>query len=393
MRSSSASPKQDGYNIGTRRRQIITDTIKRINELRIFDRRSPVSRLVRDQLAGLLLLSEISACIEGFQVLLFLEMVILDRRDSFLWKGAFENNLVIIVHRFLHTGGVSMRISELLNGEKVTLSLEVFPPKTSEKYETTAATAKKIAALKPDFMSVTYGAGGGTGTFTAGIAAGIQNEYQVPVLAHLTCVSSSRPFVKDMVRRYQELGIENILALRGDIPQDGKVSEDYRHAIELIRDLHELGDFCLGGACYPEGHVECVHKADDIGYLKEKVDAGLDFLTTQMFFDNNIFYNFLYRIREREIRVPVLPGIMPITNAVQLKRSIAMSGTDVPQRFRNIVDFFGEDPAAMHQAGVIYATEQIVDLIANGIRNIHVYTMNKPAVAAEIMENLSAILK
>ena len=150
-----------------------------------------------------------------------------------------------------------MKISEILKQDKVTLSLEVFPPKTSEKYETTAATAKKIAALKPDFMSVTYGAGGGTGTFTAGIASEIQNEYDVPVLAHLTCVSSSRPFVRDMVARYKELGIENILALRGDIPQDGKVSEDYSHAVELIRDLKELGDFCIGGACYPEGHIEC----------------------------------------------------------------------------------------------------------------------------------------
>jgi len=285
-----------------------------------------------------------------------------------------------------------MRISEILKQDKVTLSLEVFPPKTSENYEKTAAAAKKIAALAPDFMSVTYGAGGGTGAFTAGIASEIQQEYGVPVLAHLTCVSSSRPFVTDMVKRYQELGIENILALRGDIPADGRVSEDYRHASELIRDLKELGDFCLGGACYPEGHVECVHKEDDIGYLKEKVDAGLDFLTTQLFFDNNIYYNFLYRIRERGIYVPVIAGIMPITNAKQLSRSVAMSGTDVPQRFRQIVDHYGENPAAMQQAGIIYATEQIIDLVANGIRHIHVYTMNKPAVAAQIMEHLSEVL-
>ena len=285
-----------------------------------------------------------------------------------------------------------MKISDILNQDKVTLSLEVFPPKTSDKYENTAATAKKIAALKPDFMSVTYGAGGGTGAYTAGIAAEIQNEYDVPVLAHLTCVSSSREFVRDMVERYKDLGIENILALRGDIPKDGKVSEDYRHAIELIQDLKELGDFCLGGACYPEGHIECVHKADDIGYLKEKVDAGLSFLTTQLFFDNNILFNFLYRIRERGITVPVVAGIMPITNAVQLGRSVAMSGTDVPQRFRNIVDHYGENPVAMRQAGIIYATEQIIDLVANGIRHIHIYTMNKPTVAAQMMEYLKDAL-
>lgn len=286
-----------------------------------------------------------------------------------------------------------MKVSDILKQDKVTLSFEVFPPKTSDKYEKTAAAAKKIAALKPDFMSVTYGAGGGTGTFTASIASEIQKEYGVPTLAHLTCVSSSREFVRNMVQKYQDLGIENILALRGDIPQDGKVSEDYRHAVELIQDLRELGDFCLGGACYPEGHVECEHKADDIGFLKEKVDAGLSFLTTQLFFDNHIYYNFLYRIRERGIMVPVVAGIMPITNGKQLSRSVAMSGTDVPQRFRNIVDFFGDNPPAMRQAGIIYATEQIIDLIANGIRHIHVYTMNKPDVAAEILDHLSEVLK
>ena len=288
-----------------------------------------------------------------------------------------------------------MKISEILKQEKVTLSLEVFPPKTSEKYESTAAAAKKIAALHPDFMSVTYGAGGGTGTYTAGIAEEIQKEHGVTTLAHLTCVSSSREHVLKMLKVYEEKGIENILARRGDIPQDGKVSEDYRYAAELIRDIHKYagGKFCLGGACYPEGHVECLHKKDDIGHLKDKVDAGLDFLTTQMFFDNNIFYNFLYRIRERGIYIPVIAGIMPITNAKQLSRSVAMSGTDVPQRFRAIVDYFGENPEAMKQAGIIYATEQIVDLIANGIKHIHVYTMNKPSVAAAIMGNLSEVLK
>lgn len=281
-----------------------------------------------------------------------------------------------------------MKISSILDNGKVSLSLEVFPPKTSDKYESTAATAKKIAALKPDFMSVTYGAGGGTGAYTAGIASEIQNEYGVPVLAHLTCVSSTRSFVREMVERYKSLQIENILALRGDIPADGRVSEDYRHAIELIRDLKELGDFCIGGACYPEGHIECVHKEDDIQHLKEKVDAGLDFLTTQLFYDNSIYYNFLYRIREKGIHIPVIAGIMPVTSAAQLTRSAAMSGTDVPQRFRNLVDHYGDNPAALQQAGIIYASEQIIDLIANGIRHIHIYTMNKPSVASAIMDNL-----
>ena len=286
-----------------------------------------------------------------------------------------------------------MKISEILKQDKVTLSLEVFPPKTSEKYQAVAAAARKVAELHPDFMSVTYGAGGGTGLYTADIAQEIQEKQGVPMLAHLTCVSSSREHVQKMVRIYKEKGIENILTLRGDIPRDGVLSQDYRHAVDLIHDVRELGDFCLGGACYPEGHVETPHKADDIRYLKEKVDAGLDFLTTQMFFDNNIFYNFLYRIRERGIYCPVIAGIMPITKARQLERSVAMSGTDVPQRFRAIVDRFGDDEAKMKQAGIIYATEQIVDLIANGIKHIHVYTMNNPEVAGGIMNNLSEILK
>ena len=285
-----------------------------------------------------------------------------------------------------------MKISSILELDKVSLSLEVFPPKTSDKYESIAETAKKIAALKPNFMSVTYGAGGGTGTYTAGIASEIQNEYGVPVLAHLTCVSSSRNFVREMVDRYRSLQIENILALRGDIPAGGRLSEDYRHAIDLIRDIKELGDFCIGGACYPEGHIECAHKEDDIRYLKEKADAGLDFLTTQLFYDNSVFYNFLYRIREKGIRIPVIAGIMPVTKASQLARSAAMSGTDVPQRFRNIVDHYGDNPAAMKQAGIIYASEQIIDLVANGIRHIHIYTMNNPSVAAAIMDNLRDVL-
>ena len=285
-----------------------------------------------------------------------------------------------------------MKISELLKREGVTFSLEVFPPKTSEKYTETAENAKKIAALKPDFMSVTYGAGGGTGTFTAGIAEEIQKEYGVPTLAHLTCVSSTREHVIQMVRTYQEKGIENILALRGDIPSDGKVSSDYRYAVELIRDLRNYGQFCIGGACYPEGHIECAHKGEDLKHLKEKVEAGLDFVTTQMFFDNDILYNFLYRAREMGIHVPVIAGIMPITNAKQLQRSVAMSGTQVPRRFRAIVDHFGDNPAAMKQAGIVYATEQIIDLIANGVRHIHVYTMNKPDVAEGIMKSLSEIL-
>ena len=268
----------------------------------------------------------------------------------------------------------------------------MFPPKTDDRYATVEKAACEIAALHPSFMSVTYGAGGGTSKNTASIAADIQDKFHTPVLAHLTCVSSTREHVRNMVSIYKEKGIENIMALRGDIPKEGRSIFEYNHACELIHDIKSIDDsFCIGGACYPEGHVECESPSADIRYLKEKVDAGLDFLTTQMFFDNNMLYNFLYRIREAGIDVPVLPGIMPITNRKQVARSVALSGSTVPQRFRMMVDRFGDDPAKMKQAGVIYATEQIIDLISNGVTHIHVYSMNKPDIAAGIMQSLDAI--
>ena len=286
-----------------------------------------------------------------------------------------------------------MKITQIFAEHEVTISFEVFPPKTDDRYATVEKAACEIAALHPSFMSVTYGAGGGTSKNTASIAADIQDKFHTPVLAHLTCVSSTREHVRNMVSIYKEKGIENIMALRGDIPKEGRSIFEYNHACELIHDIKSIDDsFCIGGARYPEGHVECESPSADIRYLKEKVDAGLDFLTTQMFFDNNMLYNFLYRIREAGIDVPVLPGIMPITNRKQVARSVALSGSTVPQRFRMMVDRFGDDPAKMKQAGVIYATEQIIDLIANHVNGIHVYSMNKPDVARQIKNNLSEIL-
>ena len=285
-----------------------------------------------------------------------------------------------------------MKITQIFAEHEVTISFEVFPPKTDDRYATVEKAACEIAALHPSFMSVTYGAGGGTSKNTASIAADIQDKFHTPVLAHLTCVSSTREHVRNMVIIYKEKGIENIMALRGDIPKEGRSIFEYNHACELIHDIKSIDDsFCIGGACYPEGHVECESPSADIRYLKEKVDAGVDFLTTQMFFDNNMLYNFLYRIREAGIDVPVLPGIMPITNRKQVARSVALSGSTVPQRFRMMVDRFGDDPAKMKQAGVIYATEQIIDLISNGVTHIHVYSMNKPDIAAGIMQSLDAI--
>ena len=289
-----------------------------------------------------------------------------------------------------------MKIMDLLKGNTLSLSFEVFPPKTDSSFASVGAAVEEIAQLSPAFMSVTYGAGGGTSRYTLDIAKNIKAQYDVPTLAHLTCVSSTRETVAEKISGIRDAGIQNVMALRGDIPkgmeQEDRSGWDYRYAIDLIRELKEAGDFCIGGACYPEIHPESADQAQDIRHLKEKVDAGCDFLTTQMFFDNNLLYNFLYKIRQAGITVPVIPGVMPITNANQVERAIQLSGSFVPQRFKSLVDKFGHDPAAMKQAGIAYATDQIIDLYANGVQNVHVYSMNKPDVAAAIMNNLSDII-
>ena len=288
-----------------------------------------------------------------------------------------------------------MKIRDILKSEEPHISFEVFPPKTDAGFDSVLAATEKIAALKPSFISVTYGAGGGTSKNTVSIASHIKKDFGVTSLAHLTCVSSTKEVVHQVIGRLKEEGIENVLALRGDIPAEHEfpLPNHYRYASELIEDIRQQGDFCIGAACYPEGHVETEHKKDDIVNLKHKVDCGVDFLTTQMFFDNHILYNFLYRIREKGITVPVLPGIMPVTNKKQIARIGGLSGTILPERFRAIVDRFGDNPGAMQQAGIAYATDQIIDLIANGINHIHVYSMNKPEVAAAIIRNLSEIVK
>ncbi len=290
-----------------------------------------------------------------------------------------------------------MKISELIKNEKLSVSFEVFPPKTETNFESVKNATQEIAKLTPLFMSVTYGAGGGTSKYTLDIAKNINEQYGVPTLAHLTCVSSSKETVKERIEAIHSAGVSNIMALRGDIPkglEDADRSHwDYKYAVELIEDIKNSGyDFCIGGACYPEIHPESANQKDDIKRLKEKVDAGCDFLTTQMFFDNNLFYNFLYKIREAGITVPVIPGVMPITNANQVARAINLSGSFMPQRFKSLVDKFGSDPEAMMQAGIAYATDQIIDLYANGITNVHIYSMNKPHVARTIQSNLSDIL-
>ena len=291
-----------------------------------------------------------------------------------------------------------MKISEILSKDRLTLSFEVFPPKNDASFDSIKAATEEIAALRPSFMSVTYGAGGGTSRYTLDIAKNIKEKYGVPTLAHLTCVSSSRETVRERIAEIKSAGIENIMALRGDIPAHlldaDRSGWDYHHAVELVRELREAdAGLCIGAACYPEIHPESVNQKEDLKHLKEKVDAGCAFLTTQMFFDNNLLYNFLYKAREAGITVPVIPGVMPITNANQIDRAIKLSGSFMPQRFKSLVDKFGSSPEAMKQAGIAYATDQIIDLFANGITNVHVYSMNKPDIAMAIQRNLSNIIE
>lgn len=287
-----------------------------------------------------------------------------------------------------------MKLNEVLQKNDVTLSFEVFPPKITSNYEAVQKAAYGVAKLKPSYMSVTYGAGGSTRGNTLKLAKGIQEEYGVTTIAHLTCVGATKEGIRQALADMKAAGIENVLALRGDMPKDfeGEPFTDYHYASELAADIRAFGGMCIGGACYPEGHVESKNTHEDIQNLKRKVDAGCEFLTTQMFFDNNIFYNFLCRVREAGIGVPVIPGIMPITRPAQLQNAMRLSGCNVPMRFRSIVDCFGGNPEAMQQAGIIYATDQIIDLIANGIKHIHVYSMNKPEVVRGIQESLCRII-
>lgn len=288
-----------------------------------------------------------------------------------------------------------MKISELLQNGKITFSCEIFPPKPGADISRMWEVVQGIAELSPDFISVTYGAGGSTSKRTVEIASAIQEQHGIPALAHLTCVSSSREDIRNQLNLMKENGLENILALRGDLPKDDSVPAltHYKYACELIEDIKSQGDFCIGAACYPEGHVECERREDDIDYLKHKVECGCDFLTTQMFFDNNVLYNFMYRILAKGIHVPVIAGIMPVINSRQIKRSCELSGTQLPQRFRRIAEKFSDDPLAMKQAGIAYATEQIIDLLSNGVEHIHLYTMNNPEIAGAIVNNLSHILR
>ena len=286
-----------------------------------------------------------------------------------------------------------MNLIDIINGNKPSLSFEVFPPKTSDKYDSVSCAVSEIAKLSPSYMSVTYGAGGGTSDYTVKIASEVKS-FGVTPLAHLSCVSSNRDRIKEQLDKLHDASIENILALRGDIPQGlDKEHLEYHYAYELIDEIKSYGGFCIGGACYPESHPESENATKDIEYLKIKVEHGCEFLTTQMFFDNNILYNFMYKLLKAGVDVPVVAGIMPVTNVSQIKRICSISGNALPQKFLRIVDRFEHDPQALKQAGIAFATEQIIDLFANGFNAVHVYSMNKPDVAKQIQANLSEIIK
>ncbi len=288
-----------------------------------------------------------------------------------------------------------MKVIDKIKSNKISFSFEVFPPKTADKYDSIKGAAERVASLRPDFMSVTYGAGGGTSEYTVSIASDIQKKYDIPVLAHLSCISSTRAGVRRQLELIRDAGIENILALRGDIPSNMQAPNEweYRYASELVHEIKEFDPgICIGGACYPECHPESKNQREDILNMKRKVDAGCEFLTTQMFFDNNVYWNFLYKVRDAGITVPIVAGIMPITNVRQVERTLKLSGAQVPLKFKYMVDKFGANESAMRRAGIIYATEQIIDLIANGVTAIHLYTMNNASVAEEIKRNLQEIL-
>lgn len=287
-----------------------------------------------------------------------------------------------------------MKISDILKNNKVTVSFEVFPPKQWDKIENTKSVVREMSKSNPAFMSVTYGAAGTTSGFTTEIATEIKSSGVTP-LSHLTCLTSTKDKIHEVVNELQQNGIKNILALRGDIPKDFEMPDEryFSYAYQLINEIKSINpDICIGAACYPEIHPESKNRIEDIAHLKDKVDCGAEFLTSQMFFDNEKFLNFVEMCRIKGIEVPIIAGIMPITNANQIKRSIELSNSSVPEKFFKIMERFGDNPDKMKQAGIVYATEQIIDLMANGINNIHIYTMNKPEVAESIMKGLSNII-
>lgn len=286
-----------------------------------------------------------------------------------------------------------MFIKDIEKNKDTVLSFEIFPPKPDTPFESVTEAARKLALKKPDFISVTYGAGGSSRDNTFALASFIQDELNVTSLAHLTCVGTAKETLGDILSELSERKIQNILALRGDFPpgQDD-MCLDFKHASDLISEIKKFDDFCVGGACYPEGHTESDNIVTDLENLKYKTAAGVDFLVSQLYFDNDVFYNFLYRAAARGIEIPVHAGIMPVVNRNSVKRMCRLSGATLTPKYRNMLDKYYDKPESLRKAGIVYASEQIIDLVANGVSGIHVYTMNKPDIAEEIMYNLKGII-
>lgn len=287
-----------------------------------------------------------------------------------------------------------MSIAELFREKPVVFSFEIFPPKRDSSIDTIWSTLAEMEGLGPDFISVTYGAGGGGGrSHTARIAGAIRKKYGITPLAHLTCVNSTREEVLENLAALREEGVENILALRGDKLPDVEPKTDFLHASDLISFIREQGGFSLSGACYPEVHTEAPDPITDIRNLRKKVDAGAEHLVSQLFFDNDAFYAFVERARIAGITVPIEAGIMPVVNARQILRMVSLCGASLPQKFTRMISRYEQNPAALRDAGIAYAIDQIVDLIAQGVQGIHLYTMNDPDVARRISQAVENLRK
>lgn len=287
-----------------------------------------------------------------------------------------------------------MKLTSLFENQKKTVfSFEVFPPKKDSPIESVYGKLEEICALTPDFISVTYGAGGmGSHSRTCEIASKIKYDFGVEAMAHLTCVNSTKSLIDDTLKDFQAHGIENILALRGDYVDGVEPQKDFLYASELVEYIKSKGDFDIGGACYPEVHVQAKDAAEDVLNLRKKVDAGVTHLVSQLFFDNSVFYRFLERAKIAGVTAPIEAGIMPVTNKKQIERMVSMCGASLPSKFTKIMQRYENKPEALRDAGIAYAVEQIVDLIANGVDGIHLYTMNNPYVARKITEAVSSLL-
>lgn len=287
-----------------------------------------------------------------------------------------------------------MKISSKFQPDKVVFSLEIFPPKQTTKIDTLYSMLDDLSTIRPDSISVTYGAGGNVADLrTVDLAGTIKNDYNIESVAHLTCVSTSKDDVSVILDQLRDRNVENILALRGDRNPGIAPKEDFKHASDLISFIRKHGDFGIAAACYPEVHSEAKNAAEDILHLREKVDAGVDYLITQLFLDNAPFYRFMERATIAGIKVPIEVGIMPITSKSQIERTVSMCGASVPPKFAKMVQRYGDHPEAMRDAGIAYAVDQIVDLIANGVDGIHLYTMNNPYVAKRIYESVENLLQ